>query len=178
MKINEIENLEKEYFDESGYASSGDEAYEVIANAMIAVSNVTGEFGEHFFSLNIAERAILLLEAVNLMAKRIDSKYYVLKVDLAWAIMVVKSDFTSVRVWQDGELFYFYSRNVGVVSIHDPFGQVSFFASEFSLDEEFSIFNWSGVYRQSSAWENLKDRAKLEFYQEATRPRVLTSAFC
>lgn len=104
--------------------------------------------------LSIEDQAMVYLETCNLLAKRYNQSFYLVKDELASAII---QEGKSV-LWDYGEswgmdCYYFWSEEVGQISIHDPNGLIRWGKSTPTCAQE-----WSQVPRQDLALLILTDR--------------------
>lgn len=112
--------------------------------------------------------ALLLLEAVNLSAKEIDSRFYDDKVVIANYIF---AHCTNIYWYRDEswgfDCYYFWHPEVGQVSIHDPFGQIEI--GDTNL--KYKVQRWSELPRQNLAFQILKDPELRRKVRDRTRLR-------
>ncbi|QIR16637.1 hypothetical protein [Shewanella aestuarii] len=102
------------------------------------------------------ERLLWLVESANLLAKIESPAWYGVKRGLVEMVY----DLDPAAITKDKQswgydCYSLYHKAVGVISIHDPHGELS------HLDVGASAFTWSGVRRQSWALQSLMcDRTK------------------
>lgn len=112
--------------------------------------------------------ALLLLEATNLSAKEIDSRFYDDKVTIANFIF---ANCTNIYWYSDEswgfDCYYFWHPEVGQVSIHDPFGQIEVGSTKLRYKPQ----KWSKLPRQNLAYEILKDPELRRKVRDRTRLR-------
>ena len=112
--------------------------------------------------------ALLLLEAVNLSAKEIDSRFYDDKVTIANFIF---ANCTNIYWYSDEswgfDCYYFWHPEVGQVSIHDPFGQIEI--GDTNL--KYKVQKWSELPRQGLAYDILENPELRRKVRDRTRLR-------
>ena len=112
--------------------------------------------------------ALLLLEAVNLSAKEIDSRFYDDKVLIANFIF---ANCTNIYWYSDEswgfDCYYFWHPEVGQVSIHDPFGQIEI--GDTNL--KYKVQKWSELPRQGLAYDILENPDLRKKVRDRTRLR-------
>ena len=112
--------------------------------------------------------ALLLLEAVNLSAKEIDSRFYDDKVVIANYIF---AHCTNIYWYRDEswgfDCYYFWHPEVGQVSIHDPYEQIEVGKTKLRYKPQ----KWSKLPRQNLAYEILKDPELRRKVRDRTRLR-------
>ena len=115
--------------------------------------------------------ALLLLEAVNLSAKEIDSRFYDDKIVIANYIF---AHCTNIYWYRDEswgfDCYYFWHPEVGQVSIHDPFGQIEVGSTKLRYKPQ----RWSELPRQNLAYEILKNPDLRKKVRDRTRLRNFT----
>lgn len=112
--------------------------------------------------------ALLLLEAVNLSAKEIDTCFYDDKVTIANFIFANCTDI----YWYSDEswgfnCYYFWHPDIGQISIHDPFEQIEVGSTKLRYKPQ----KWSGLPRQNLAYEILKNPDLRKKVRDRTRLR-------
>jgi hypothetical protein len=116
-------------------------------------------------TLPYAAWAVLIAEAVNWAAKVIDGEYY----DLKPRVVDYVSQCVGVRGGWYGGAYYMYHYAVGVVSFHDPHGEITASGCW--------PFPWSGVSRQEHVFECLAgDVGLIGVLAELTTPLELAGS--
>jgi hypothetical protein len=104
--------------------------------------------------------AVLLAEVANFLAKVWDYRYYELKpqlIDYAASLPSIRSG------WGEDGAFYLFSPKMGVVSFHDPNGEIQ--------SKGHWPYPWSGISRQRFCLEILYGNSEmLEYLRIATSP--------
>lgn len=106
------------------------------------------------------ESAVMVAEACNLAAKVLDEDFYALKPPAIEAAIALGAD----GGWGVDGCFYLSTKETGVASFHDPFGQIQIDAGCFWPHR------WSGVQRQHAAFLIAGNPAVRRLYAEATLP--------
>lgn len=126
----------------------------------IAVSWLQQCFGLRFITVHPddPEGAVLVAEAVNWAAK-MNPAFYALKP----AVFDYAAEQSGVASgWGEDGCFYLYHPKVGVVSAHDPGGEIA--------SGGVWPYPYHGVHRQSYAFQQLEDPECLAYFREATSP--------
>lgn len=101
----------------------------------------------------------LVAEAINWAAKTVDPAFYDLKGEVVDEIAQSRGIQSG---WGEDGVFYLYSPEVGVVCFHDPW-------EEITSEGEWS-HPWSGIERQSLAFDALRDPELRQELAKATAP--------
>lgn len=102
--------------------------------------------------------AVMIAEAVNWAAKAIDEGFYFIKPRVIEAASAIGCD----GGWGADGCYFLADDRAGVVSFHDPFGEIR---ADGSWDHP-----WSGIRRQDAAFSILADARVRRVFREATAP--------
>ena len=129
-----------------------------LEEAIIESFSIAGISAPMYWTGN-GHRAMLVLEAVNWLAKTSDEDFYEFKV------LVVNHIVECCGVecgWGTDGCFHFYHPEVGTLCVHDPFNQI--------VSKQKTTIKWSGVYRQCYALDILRDTKTRRVFSHVTRP--------
>lgn len=132
--------------------------------------------GEGYHSVPTEAGNILIAEAVNWAAKSIDYGFYELKPYVIAAAAREGADkgvYVQKNVDADGQTVWdLYHPEVGVASFHDRYGEVETLVNGIKNEVSFTPypFFWSGVERQSEAFELLANRERVGEMAVRTAP--------
>ena len=171
---NEFDRINNEYVDDvvdiiPEYEWGSLDPQKLMDRVIYELSLCGVEVGEAYAEASYNGKFLLLLEACNLAAKEFDEDFYFYKEELEECLLVE----LQVKSWYSDGVVYFYTKDTGTVSCHNPYSDFPYWEYTTWADDRFP---WSGIRRQNEAFELLHDYDLLKKMAYATRPRTIMPA--
>ena len=171
---NELDHIDAEYTDNicdiiSEYEWGSLDPQKLMDRVIYELSLCGVETGEAYAETSYNGKFLLLLEACNLAAKEFDEDFYFYKEELEQCLLME----LHVKSWYSEGVVYFYTRDTGVVSCHNPYSDFPYWEYTTWADDRFP---WSGIRRQNNAFELLDNYDLLKKMAYVTRPRAIVPA--